>query len=43
MLHDTGLEFCKAIVNSIKCIVHMYIQTGKIHPTRDKFICTVDV
>ena len=31
MLHDTGLEFCKAFVSSFKRIVHMYILTGKIH------------
>ena len=39
ILHGTFLEFCQATVS----LVHRYILTGKIHPPRDKLICTVDV
>ena len=43
ILHDTGLELCHATVSSIKRIVHRYIQTYKVHPTRDTLICAIDV
>ena len=39
ILQATGLEFCQAIVSSIKRMVHRYILTGKIY----SLTCTFDV